>query len=560
MSRINIEQLVKPIASLVVLFCVAVVQAGTAGRVDLETLRQPLYTVEGDAFVRHNGERFNNRPLYCNQIPAIVVAGDRPLLRFGSGAVLNGNLSIALARGDKAKWLHDCSDITSKYRPDRMEWIVKDAEFGATSVTLEVAPPADGAGMVCRARIDGAQPGDKLIWACGGAMPLSNQMVYYWDVTTIGLEKRMAIGFSASNCRNNTVSLDGKMFSILSPTSKNRGFAVGSCSNTEKITVADAGAWSQPIALAASTAKDLPIVCGVIKLDDTREVYWAMKSFGGDKPGDSSSIASPAEAFASGMARAKDIGNRVVVDTPDTWLNAAVGASSAVTDGVYRKGIYTHSGMRWGVPLLGWRSIFGGTAYGWHERVKAEAQYCLARQITESDKKLPVPDPKYGLSCQSLDSRLFGKGRVNVYHGWHYDMQSLFFDQLIHSWRWTADAELEKILRPALELHLEYIHDCFDPDDDGIYESYANTWPTDNQWYNGGGTSEETAYAYTAHQAALEMARRAGDSEGVKRHEECFREYSQRFFVKTLVGRQRPPGRVCRTGRPKAAPRGLLAL
>ena len=93
-------------------------------------------------------------------------------------------------------------------------------------------------------------------------------------------------------------------------------------------------------------------------------------------------------------------------------------------------------------------------------------------------------------------------------------MQSQFFDQLIHAWRWTGDAELEKMLRPALELHLEYIHDCFDPHDTGLYESYANTWPTDDQWYNGGGTAEETAYAYAGHKAALELAFRAGDDRG----------------------------------------------
>jgi hypothetical protein len=542
MSLVNIQQLLKPFALLVIVSCAAVVQASTAGRVDLDTLRQPIYIVEGDAFVRHNGERFNNRPLYCNQIPAIVVAGDRPLARFGNGSVLNGTFFIALARGNKAKWLHDCSDITSKYRPGRMEWIIKDVDFGVTSVTLEVAPPTEGPGMVCHARIDGAQSGDKLIWACGGAMPLKNPMVYYWDVTTGGYEKKMAIGFSADDCRSNSVSLEGKLFTILSPTGKNRGITVGSCSNVDKITVADGGACSNPIVLAESTAKELPIVCGTIKLDDIREVYWAMQSFGGDKPGDTSPITTPADAFALGIARAENIGKRVTVDTPDARLNAAVGASSAVTDGVYRRGIYTHSGMRWGVPLLGWRSIYGGTAYGWHDRVKAEARYCLARQITESDKKLPVPDPKYGLSCQSLESRMFGKGRVNVYNGWHYDMQSLFFDQLIHSWRWTGDAELEKMLRPALELHLEYIHDCFDPDDDGVYESYANTWPTDNQWYNGGGTSEETAYAYTAHQAALELARRAGDIMGVKSHEACLEKIRRGFSTKMWSAASGHPG------------------
>ncbi len=96
MSRVNIQQTVKPILPLVIVCCAAVVQAGTAGRVDLEALRQPIYTVDGDAFVRHNGERLNNRPLYCNQIPAIVVAGDRPLVRFGSGSMLGGTFIIAL--------------------------------------------------------------------------------------------------------------------------------------------------------------------------------------------------------------------------------------------------------------------------------------------------------------------------------------------------------------------------------------------------------------------------------------------------------------------------------
>ena len=43
-------------------------------------------------------------------------------------------------------------------------------------------------------------------------------------------------------------------------------------------------------------------------------------------------------------------------------------ASGAVMDGVFRDGIFTHSGMRWGVPLLGWRTIFGATAYGWQKR------------------------------------------------------------------------------------------------------------------------------------------------------------------------------------------------
>ena len=218
------------------------------------------------------------------------------------------------------------------------------------------------------------------------------------------------------------------------------------------------------------------------------------------------------------MSRATDIENRVVVDTPDARLNAEVAASGAVIDGVFRDGIFTHSGMRWGVPLLGWRTMYGGTVYGWHDRVKTQASLALPHQITKSDFKAPKPDARYGLTSQALDAKMFGVGRVDFHQPSHYDMQTQFFDQLVHAWRWTGDPQLEKMLRPALELHLDYIRDNFDPSHTGLYESYANTWPTDDQWYNGGGTAEETAYAYNGEKAALEMAQRAGDKAGVKKH------------------------------------------
>ncbi len=523
------------LAGMLWLTVTALTHAGPTGRVDPATLRTPFYSAEGDAFVRHNGDRFNNRPLYCNQVSAIVVAGDRPLLRFGEGSVLNGTFMAALARGNRARWLHDWSDITARYRPDRMEWVLKDAGFGATRLTLEAVPPADGAGMALRLQIENAEPGDRLIWACGGAVQQPKSMVDVWDVTTGGREKTLLRGFVPDDCRTNRVTLDGGRFSVQAQAGKAASAAVTQCSVTSGVAIADAGAWADPLKLLASSGKERPLACAVVNLDGRREVFWAARVFKSGKPLAVPRLPPPAEAFAAGRRRAEAIGNRVVVDTPDAQLNALVAASGAVMDGVFRQGVFTHSGMRWGVPLLGWRTIFGGTAYGWHDRVKTQARACLARQITASDKTLPKADPKTGLACQSLDSRLFGKGRVDLHHPWHYDMQSQFFDQLIHAWRWTGDPELEKLLRPALELHLEYIRDCFDPDDDGLYESYANTWPTDDQWYNGGGTAEETAYACTGHKAALELARRAGDNDAAGRHEARLAKIKRSFRDKLWI-------------------------
>ena len=431
--------------------------AGTAGRVEAEMLLKPAYYAEGDAFVRHNGDRFNNRPLYCNQLSAIVVAGDRPLVRFGNAAVLNGTFMAALIRGDQARWLHDFSDNTSKYRPDRMEWFLQDNRFGATRLALRAVPPAEGAGVELQLQIENAQPGDRLLWTFGGAVQQSKTMVDIWDVTTGGRQKTLSRGFAPDECRTNRVTLAGERFIVQANGGRAPGAAVGQCSAPSRLTVADAALWTDPLKLLASTGQELPLACGVTALDGQRSVFWTIHSFKSSRPLKVPDLLKPAEAFGVGLHRAETIGNRIAVQTPDAQLNAQVAASSAVMDGVFRDGIFTHSGMRWGVPLLGWRTLFGGTAYGWHERVLAQARTCLAKQITESDKTVAKADAKTGLSCQSLDSRLFGKGRINIHHPWHYDMQSQFFDQLIHAWRWTGDAELEKILRPALELHLEYI-------------------------------------------------------------------------------------------------------
>ena len=57
-----------------------------------------------------------------------------------------GDLMFALVQDGKGIWLQNASDITSKYRPGRMEWIVKDAAWGATVVHLEMVPGGPGAG------------------------------------------------------------------------------------------------------------------------------------------------------------------------------------------------------------------------------------------------------------------------------------------------------------------------------------------------------------------------------------------------------------------------------
>ena len=156
--------------------------------------------------------------------------------------------------------------------------------------------------------------------------------------------------------------------------------------------------------------------------------------------------------------------------------------------------------MAWDVALVGWRSQYGATVFGWHDNVQAEGVYMFGNQVKEVENGTQAvckTDPGRMMTQEAHDSRFYGKGRVKGGDGM-YDMQSQMFDQQIHSWRATGNATHGDLLRAALKLHVEWAEDCFDADGNGVYHSYINTWPTDSVWFNGGEAPEETAYMYVS--------------------------------------------------------------
>jgi hypothetical protein len=284
--------------------------------------------------------------------------------------------------------------------------------------------------------------------------------------------------------------------------------------------------------LAASKAKALPIVAGAVSLNAAQpEIVWAFQSLEGAKASVGQQVFVPARAFEHGLNYMEGIGRRVVVNTPEPYLDAAVNAVNQAVDAAFYPPVVGAGCMAWNIPMPGFRTIYGLTAFGWHDRVLAEARHYIASQERDSTKDEADPDLALQLCLQSENSRFYGNGKITKDLP-RYDFQSVFFDQLAHAWRWTGDHELENALRGALELHVQWMKDCFDPDGDGLYSSYINTWPTDSVWYNGGGSVEESAYAYTAHRTLADMAMRAGDSASSEQHSQVAAHIRQALFEK----------------------------
>ncbi len=494
------------------------------------------YAVKNGAIVGHNMGRYNNRPLYINNTNAFVLTGDQPLIRLAKDQFLFGTFMIAIERNGKLKWLTDCDRITSLYRPGRMSWEIGDAELNGIKIFLDVVPLAQTTGMAVCLKTEGMKPGDQVIWTFGGAKWYKNQNLS-WKFDVMGQPQLLSWGFDPEDCKFNSVETKGSDFFLWLPDEKEAGkqlFSVkGSCSIPSETFTGDASRWNNTNGFSQSVQPELPLPAGRISPENGKPVYWTFEAI---KPGEKKEFttSNPENAFFEGKKRTDSFEERLKISTPDPYLDAIARASVAAIDGTWYPPVFVHGAMQWNNRFPGWRTIFGGTMYGWHERVKAEAAFYTGFQVKTSDKTEPKADPASLLTEQHADSRYYGVGRINKDQNF-YDMQTQFFDQIVEEYRWTADPELIKFLREALELHLIWIRDCFDPDGDGIYESYINTWPTDSQWYNGGGCAEETSYAYRGHLAARDMARNAGDKKAEEYHNQMLEKIKKGFFNKLWI-------------------------
>ena len=466
-----------------------------------------LYRPTADAIVCQNGTRFHNRPLYGANLPSVVLSGDQPSLRLAYGQAVCGDLMLALKRGEQILWLHDFDDCQTTFKPNLTSWRLSDSRLEGLELKLEAVPWVEGAGFAVRLEVLGKQLEDGLIWVYGGMQPKVESNLL-WTLDPNEHPELTAKGFDPTACKDNVFSVLETHFAVLHPQGEPSG-VVGFFPAGSELNLVDANHWTDPTRLETATSLgslERPLLSGrlTVTLD---ALYWSI-----GQPNSEHATREPQADFEAGRARAERQAQTVVCRTPDSFLDRAMDASNASMDALFYPPTFVHGGMAWNIPFLGWRIRYGPTAYGYSSRVVAEAKHILPHQVQTSSLEGFEADPERLGCLQSRDSRFYGAGHVSIYTEF-YNMQEVYFDQLIHTWRWSEDAELEALLLPALELHLEWQRECFDPDDDGVYESYLNVWASDSIWYNGGGTAQSSAYAYAGYLAAAELCQRAGSLE-----------------------------------------------
>lgn len=454
-----------------------------------------VYTTEDRAFIGHDLPGICNRAIFCTNTPTSLLAGDRPVLRLIRYATLLGTLRLWVDTADGPLYLEDFASVKCSYRANLAEWELHDSRCPAC-ICLSAGAPEGVEGFALRVQADAPV---SLGWRFGGIYTFDD---WHWNLTAGKQTELAAADTPAAWYADNAVTLTDGVFKL----SAQNG-SEGSGIDLAKTTYSEVYLRSSGPACAG---ENLPCAEGTLAVAPGTDGFIAA---GRTVP------AAPQEAFAAVLRRHETLQNVFCSRTPDAFLDAQMAVLSAEIDGAWYGQYTVHSNTTWNAPYLGWCNRFGNLLGGWIDRVRTEVAYYCGYVNTTNDLRGAQADPDIKYTVAAKDSRFYGIGHVDR-HQMMYNMQTQFFDQAVFAWRMTADETLADLLRRALPYHTRWQDECFDPDNDGLYESVINTWPTDAVWYNGGGSCEETCYAYRSHQAALELAEAVGDTAEAAYHKE----------------------------------------
>jgi len=513
--------------------------SATAGlRPNLEgQVQQALrYRPDGPDFVIDNGAEFFNRPLYGGNTAFRADGGDRPeFLLYLPGR--GGNLRLAVRTPAGAVWLHQAAHITTRYRPGELRYEIRDPAFGSGAVlSVAVLAYARTEGLILRTEAQGLAAGAELVWTYGGVTGARG--VRDGDIGTEKVPISEYFQFQPAYAGGNRITLGAQGFTLNSRVADIAGVAPAGST----LHIADGAQWNALPALLEASAVEAPeiaapIVVGRVALSNGAPLLLSLQRLAGGAPAQdldqykAVTAGKPAARprkivplaplytreqlpalFAETQQHFDALRRTVSIDTPDPYLNAAMGALGVAADALWDEGdqAIMHGAIAWRTKLLGWRGPYALDALGWHARARLNLDAWTPRQNTHPiPAALPPADTVSNLARN--EASLHSNGDLS---NSHYDMNMVFMDALFRHLLWTGDVAYARSVWPVIERHLAWekrlFRREFGPRKLPLYEAYANIWASDDLYYNGGGASHASAYNVYANRSAARIARLLG--------------------------------------------------
>lgn len=464
--------------------------------------RELRYRPDGRDFVIKNGNRRFTRALYGTNTAFRVEAGDLPefaLYMPGMG----GNLKFGLLHKNGSKWLINAANIVARYRAGSMHYQVTDPLLGNGQLEMSVLALAKAEGLVVKARFKNVKNQLQFFWAFGGASGKN-----FSRSGDMGPDPESVFYLHAQNCKGNIFDVQRNSFSLKYGKDKE----LTGIFPTAQLQLRDASKLGSPSELDQAPAGEFPVITGKLTVANDQDFYFLIQH---PEANQAPAGWTAAEQYAQAELARKAVANRIVIDTPDPYINTIGGALAIAADAIWEEPSYLHGAVGWRMRLNGWRGAYTADALGWHDRARTHFNAYAKSQVTTPLTGPVVADTALNLarSKEAMGTAMFSSGYISrdpngkSLRPHHYDMNLVFIDQLLWHFNWTGDLQYAKEIWPVLTRHLAWEKRTFDPDGDGLYDAYAAIWASDALQYSGGAVTHTSAYNYRANAMAAKIAK-----------------------------------------------------
>ena len=489
------------------------------------------YQPQGNDFILYKGTRKFNRALYGINTGFRVEAGDLPefaLYMPGMG----GNCKIGIINNNNSKWITEANNIKTIYRPGSMLYQIKDSLLGKGVINLTVLAMADAEGMIIKIETVNIPAKTSLIMVYGGATGKK-----FSRDGDIGADPESSFYLQPAYCKDNYFVIRDNIFQLsygltkalseeeryeiqygnkqLDTAAKEKPKQLlGVFPEKSIIQIADAEKQNTPNELLSSPANlKLPVVTAVVQLQQKEVLYFMVQKKDGVI-----TYANAPSIFAKAAAATKKLAERIILQTPDEYINPLGSALAIAADAIWEEPSYMHGAIAWRMRLPAWRGAYCADPLGWHNRARMHFSSYALSQVTKIAAGPVVFDTALHIARQQekMGNAMFSNGYISRNPGGdirphHYDMNLVFIDQLLNHFNYTGDIDYVKKMWPLITLHLQWEKRNFDADGDGLYDAYAAIWASDALQYSGGGVTHSSAYNYRANKTAAMLAKLIGE-------------------------------------------------
>lgn len=477
--------------------------------------RRVRYTPDGTDFVTVNGDRRFNRALYGTNTGFRVEAGDLPefaLYLPGMG----GNLKFGLIAGNESKWLINAQQIEARYRPGSMIYAIQDPLLGGGRMMITVLALHDREGMIVKVEGKKIHQDLQLLAVYGGASGTR-----FSRDGDIGADPESSFYLKPEYCKDHVYNLRDNIFSLDFGPKNNPKKIAGVFPASALLKISDATRLTTPWELLQAKDSLAPVVAARAA-PDSQVLYYAIVSGNASLP----AYTDLPSLFEKAEAARRQLESRIILHTPDPYLNTLGGALAVAADAIWEDPSYLHGAVAWRMRLNAWRGAYVADPLGWHDRARKHFSSYALSQVTTPPVTGVVMDTALHLARhqEKIGTALFSDGYIcrnpnGDIRAHHYDMNLVFVDQLLNHFNWTGDTAYVREMWPLIKRHLAWEKRNFDADGDGLYDAYAAIWASDALQYSGGGVTHSSAYNYRSNKTAAMLARLIGQDGSIYEQE-----------------------------------------